>query len=347
MKILVAGDFQYDWYQPAIASALERLGLQVVRFAWSEFFNYLSLKDRIQIRMMRGPAFIKLNRSFERKVRDEHPDVVFVWLGWPLWPEVIGRLRQTNSATWISYTNDDPFSPIASKTWWRFFRASIPFFDIHLTFRHINISEFYRAGAKKAALWRAYYIPSVHHPYQLDCQDQKRFSSDVTFIGHYEDDGRVEYLKALFDAGLRVKLFGAGWTDKALRNLPLRADEVSPLFGEKYAKAIIGARAALCFLSRLNRDTYTRRCFEIPACGGLLLSEYTDDLATLYEPNKEALYFSSVSELVEKALWVMNHRGCANDIRAAGHARCLRDGHDVDSRAREMLELAVKLRSRH
>jgi len=57
MKILLAGDYRYEWYQEAAASALERQGHEVVRFAWFDFFQYPSLKGRIQIRLMLGPAF--------------------------------------------------------------------------------------------------------------------------------------------------------------------------------------------------------------------------------------------------------------------------------------------------
>ncbi len=62
----------------------------------------------------------------------------------------------------------------------------------------------------------------------------------------------------------------------------------------------LGAKVALCFLSTLNQDTYTRRNFQIPAMKTAMLCQYTDDLASLFKPDLEAVYFSSKVELLNK-----------------------------------------------
>ena len=60
--------------------------------------------------------------------------------------------------------------------------------------------------------------------------------------------------------------------------------------GVEYAKALSGAKMCLAFLSKLNRDTYTRRCFEIPACGRVLLCERTADMQGLLREGDEAVW---------------------------------------------------------
>ncbi|WGU68927.1 glycosyltransferase [Capnocytophaga canimorsus] len=45
------------------------------------------------------------------------------------------------------------------------------------------------------------------------------------------------------------------------------------------------------FLSKLNNDQYTRRCFEIPACGTMMLSERTPTLQEFYTENEEIVFF--------------------------------------------------------
>jgi hypothetical protein len=104
---------------------------------------------------------------------------------------------------------------------------------------------------------------------------------------------------------------------------------------------IAAARAGLCFLSRLNRDSYTRRCFEIPACGTVLVSERTDDLAALFRDGDEAVLFSTREELVKKVRWLAADAGAARRIAAAGRERVHRDGHGVDGRVQEWLDVVL------
>ena len=98
----------------------------------------------------------------------------------------------------------------------------------------------------------------------------------------------------------------------------------------------------LCFLSKLNRDTYTRRCFEIPACGKLLLSERTEDLMKMFTEDEEAVFFSTPEELVEKALWLSQHPEDVERIARAGMQRVHLDGHSVKDRMKEFVTVLEK-----
>jgi spore maturation protein CgeB len=48
----------------------------------------------------------------------------------------------------------------------------------------------------------------------------------------------------------------------------------------------------------------THRCFEIPACGRLLLSGRTKDLQRTFKEDEEAVCFFSRTKLVEKGMWL-------------------------------------------
>jgi len=88
-------------------------------------------------------------------------------------------------------------------------------------------------------------------------------------------------------------------------------------------------------MSKLNKDTSTTRCLEIPACGALLLSERTNELKDeLYEEGKEAVYFSDKKELVQKVKMLLNQPEKREAIARSGHNRCLSSGYDVVSRMR-------------
>jgi spore maturation protein CgeB len=162
----------------------------------------------------------------------------------------------------------------------------------------------------------------------------------VVFVGHYENDHRLGYLQALCDSDIDFQLFGTDW-DRA-RNLPWLAKlgRIKSIRGREYYRTLRSARIALCFFSTLNRDSYTRRTFEIPAVGTFMLSEYSDDVARLFLEGKEAEYFRNTDEMLSKIRRYLADTRLRAAVAAAGSSRVRRDGHDITSRMRSMIQFA-------
>jgi spore maturation protein CgeB len=236
----------------------------------------------------------------------------------------------------VLYNNDDPFGPDSQLRMWRRFRRLVPVVDACASYRDINSEDYRRAGARNVFVLRSWFSPSVHRPIDLTDADRARFGADVTFVGHYEDDGRVRSIERLIRAGLHVRVFGAGWN---LAGSAVRAllGPVDTVLGDDYSRAIRAAKIGLVFLSKRNRDQYTRRCFEIPAIGTLMLAPRTPELLKLYAEGTEAAYFGSDDEMVEQAIRHVRDDELRSRVAAAGRERCVRDGHDVDSRARQFM----------
>ena len=109
-----------------------------------------------------------------------------------------------------------------------------------------------------------------------------------------------------------------------------------------YCKALSGAKIGLCFLSKLNNDSYTRRCFEIPATKTLLLSEFSDDLTTIFKEGVDADFFRNRDELVSKVKFYIENEKVRNKIALNGYKRIILDKHDVLSRVKYVLCVALK-----
>jgi hypothetical protein len=343
-RILIAGNFIYDVYEPAFSDALSRLGHDVHRFAWSQFF--LGTAGKIQAYYpLPGPALLRINKALAQAAIALRPEVLLVWRGTHVLPWTLRRIREQAGTTIVVYNNDDPFAQ-ASGFKWFWCNKSYQVADLSLFYREVNVVEARRAGAPQAAVMMPYFLPERDRPVRLTDAEMEHFGCDVVFAGHYEPDGRERYLKALVQAGLHVRLFGRKhWTPEILGEVATHFGVVRFISGDDYAKALCAAQMCLCFLSRLNRDTYTRRCFEIPACGGLLLSERTDELKRLFREDEEAVFFSTVEELVEKALWLRDHPADVARIAAAGNRRIHADGHAVDDRARQFMEMVELVRA--
>jgi len=357
-KILLVGDYSWPWYQEACARALEQQGCKVIRFSWFDDFRYRadshpepvyhSIYHRVQYRYKRGPVAWRINRRLIEVAEASRPDIVWFYNVQLITPATVRQLRKRlPNATFCQYANDNPFSGAAKAGLWRNYLASIPLFDLHFTYRHSNIADYQSRGAKQVHLLRSYFIPEDDHPVEA-LEIPERFRCDVVFAGHYEDDGRVEMLEAICQAGFSLNIFGGGWNAALARladDSPLRSKyPIMPATGADYRFAICGAKVALCFLSTLNHDTYTRRSFQIPAMRQAMLSQYTDDLASLFVPDQEVAYFSDRQTLLEQLARLIADPENRQLMADAGYERVYAGGHDVSSRMQEWLEVVRQWR---
>lgn len=357
MKILVAGDWHSKLHEEAASHALEILGHTVERFAWHGYFsvtghsvaaNLLNLWCRAQNKYLWGGLVNRLNRDLIDLAKHIQPDAVFVYRGTHVFPQTLRALRTVvPGVVLIGYNNDDPFAPNHVSGLWRHFIAGLPELDMALAYRHANLEDLRRAGARRVELLRSWYIPERNHPVSLSTEERERFGCDVVFVGHYEPDMRLACLEEVVKRGWHLRLFGhaKGWRH-ALEASPLlrHLNPVNTVWGSDYNRALNGARIALCFLSKLNRDTYTRRCFEIPASGALMLSEYSDDLTEMFSPGVEADYFDSPQRLGEKVDRYLCDEILRAQVADAGRARLVADRHDVVARMQQVVEWAEEIK---
>ena len=323
-------------YEAAVARVFQECGWHVAAFRWGGRFG--SFLGKVESKWtLPGPATIRLNRDLINEVATARPDVVLVWRGTHVFPSTLRALKQEGVRTLVSYNHDDfsgPSSgarvPAHHHVLWRRFLACAAEYDLHLVKRADNIEHLRSLGAAQAELFPMYFVPWIHRPMELSAVEAERFETDVVFVGHHEPDGREEYLRALVAAGIKVRLFGGKyWTREVLRDLVEVLGPISPVYGDDYAKALCGGRLCLAFLSSLNRDTYTRRCVEIPACGRPLVCWRTSHLQALFREDEEAVLFSSKEELLEKVSWLLRDDEARQRIAKAGMERVWKDGHDV------------------
>ena len=346
MKILVVGDGHSAIHEVAVVDAFKKLGHQVEAFYWQTYFNSQNLLvrqwQRFQNKFIIGPTLDKLNIDLVNAAEQFNPKLVFIYRGTHVTSQTVRAIKQKlpNSVVY-GYNNDDPFA-VGHPTWlWRHFLRTVPKYDLVFAYRHHNLDDFRKIGAQRVELLRSWYIPEVNHRVDLLEIDKVRYECDLVFIGHYENDGRLEYLEEIVKSGYKLRIFGPGyeWNSLLAKSLVLKhLVPVHLVWNEEYNKALCGAKIALCFFSKLNRDTYTRRCFEIPAAGTLLLSEYSDDLASLYQAGQEAEFFKNKEEMIQKINLYLRNDDLRRSVALNGNQRVIRDGHDVVSRMSKVLD---------
>lgn len=356
MRFLLVEDWRSHIYAEPFFHRLRELGHDVHAFREGEFFRpprLPGLPDRIakrwvdaQHKLRAGPRIARLNVSLLLTVRRLRPDVVFLFRGDQIWPSTLRAVRKLGSLV-VGWQNDNPYSPRHPRYVWRHFRRGVPLYDHLYAYRPANVDDFRASGCRSASLLRSFYLRELNH--KLRSEGDTRFGCDVTFIGHWEPDGREEYVRRLleqddFDFRLRGTLWERSGIVPAI--VARQGSVPGPVYKADYNLALNSTKVALVFLSKLNEDTYTRRCFEITACGTLMLSEHSDDLASLFEAGKEADYFRSPEECLDKARFYVKNDSARERVAAAGYARVQRDGHEALDRARRVAEDCSKLLNR-
>jgi hypothetical protein len=305
----------------------------------------LSLYKRVQNKFIIGATLNKLNADVIDAAKLFNPKLIFIYRGTHITSQTITEIKQRLPHCMVfGYNNDDPFAPGHPPWLWRNFLKSVPKYDIVFAYRHHNLDDYRRIGAKRVELLRSWYVPDSNFSVELTEIDKVKYDCDVVFIGHYENDGRLEYLEEVVRSGYKLRLFGPGyeWNYPLAKSSLLKyLAPVHLVWNEDYNKALCGAKIALCFFSKLNRDTYTRRCFEIPATGTLLLSEYSDDLATLFRSGDEADYFKTKEEMIDKINLYLANDDLRSRVSANGNQRVIIDGHDIVSRMIRVLDFVT------
>ena len=83
------------------------------------------------------------------------------------------------------------------------------------------------------------------------------------------------------------------------------------------------------------------RLYETTGVGTLLITDYKDNLHTLFEPGKEVVAYSSAEECVERIQYYLKHDDEREAIARAGQQRTLRE-HTYYQRMQELVDIVRK-----
>ena len=334
LKVLFCGDSDFEFYAKAFYEAAKECDdLEPLIFdneCLSETNRNKNLISKIEYHYKFGFEIFLLNRRLLKRCMDYKPDIVFLYNCTMVYPNTVKKLRKMGVYVAL-YSNDDPFSNYYSFYTWRHLKKSIKYCSHAYSYRERNISDYKKYGAKNVSILRSYYLKSRN--YYIPDDQIKLDVPEVVFLGHMESDERREYIKALLDEGIAVGLNSA-WDDFEIGNeLVVRFKTDS----SKYNELLNKAKIAIVFLSKLNHDTYTRRCFEIPAVKTLMVAPYTDDLAEMYTDGKEIVFYHTKKEFVEKIKYYLEHDKERESVSQAGYDRLKKAGNEATDRVRQIV----------
>lgn len=281
------------------------------------------------------PDLANTNKKIRELIEKKKYDVVWIDKGITIRPSTLKRIKEKlPEVKIVSFSPDN----MMERPWQSLrYLDCLSIYDYHITTKPFIVDWFYQHGAKNVIVVNKSYEKNFHYPRLLNNEDKSKLGADVGFVGSWEKE-RCDSLLFLAKHGIKVKVFGDGkWTKYAGINDNLTLVPHG-LYDEDYAKSFSAFKISLCFLRKRAFDQTTARSIEIPACGGFMLAERTEEHKLLFEEDKEAVFFSSNEELLEKCRYYLTHEDERKVIAKAGRQRCIESDYTNEGMIRRVFE---------
>ena len=345
MKILSVGSMSglsntclhRHWALEKLADEIDVVNTREKPFS---FWYRIAHKLFLQGFPIRLPDNSKANQKIKaliEKSNDFPYEVLWIDKGITINPETLIYIKQFSPQTKIVSYSPDNMALRHNQSY--NYLKSVHLYDVHFTTKSYILDDMRRLGALKIIFTNKHFEQGFHYPRNLTGEEIRRLGGDVGFIGAWEKE-RCESILYLANNGIKVRVFGdSKWRAyNGIDNL-----EIMPgIFSEDYSKALQAFKISLCFLRKMNFDLQTSRTMEIPACGGFMLAERTKEHLGLFKEGKEAEFFSTNEELLEKCRYYLKHEEARKRISSAGTLRCKKSGYSNEESMRRMIEIVMR-----
>lgn len=278
------------------------------------------------------------NRKIIEHVTKNNYDIVWIDKGLTISPKILEYIKQKQPQCKIVSFSPDNMALRHNQS--QQYLEGIPLYDYHFTTKSFIIDDLKQLGARNVFFVQKAYSEVFHYPRQLEQSDIERLGGDVGFIGAWEKE-RCESVCYLADNGIKVRIWGDGKWNDYKNYSPNLTIEGRGLWSDDYSKSLQAFKISLCFLRKINNDQQTARTMEIPACGGFMLAERTDEHRALFEEDKEAVYFSTNEELLEKCRYYLSHNAEREAIAKAGRQRCIESDYSNEGMVRKCIKMVM------
>jgi spore maturation protein CgeB len=304
------------------------------------FFDEIILKE----------GLARIDEKLIENIKEEKPELVFFAGIGPMKKETIKEVTAKSGAKTLVWFSDDHWQFEKLSKYWA------PLFNWVVTTDAEAVPKYHKIGYKNVILsqWACNHF--LYKPLNLP----KIY--DVTFIGAPHGN-RKKIIEKIKKAGINVKCWGSGWPEgrvsqeEMLRifsqskiNLNFTKSsgviwkELASIFFHRNYNRSIGINNPKYWLDNLKSlppaiwsKQIKGRNFEIPGCGGFLLTEYASHLEDYYKIGKEIECFKNISELIEKIKYYLVNEKEREKIAEAGYERTLKD-HTYEKRFNEIFK---------
>jgi spore maturation protein CgeB len=333
-RLLIVGDPNAGTVGYFLMRAALSLKIDAAIVSTNLLNSHWSLIDRLYWHLAdrRFPNATKLNLELCEIAKEFQPTIVLVTGCVPIFHKTFKYLQQMHTAKIINYSTDDPWNRATTRN---HFIQSLKFYDAVATPRRHTIPDFESAGVRHVRYVPFGYSEFDHIKFSGPESELRQYQCEVLVYGGADKD-RTPIVRRLLADGFNIHLYGGYWN---------RYSDLAPhyrgfLNAYELPKAIRAAQVVLGLVRRSNRDSNCMRTYEVPAMGGCLLPEDTEDQRILFSGSPSAVFFSGEGDVSSAVRRLLSDPARRQEFRNYQNSRIISGDNSYSSRLLEMIDAA-------
>lgn len=294
------------------AEAFAELGHEVLVHGLEDF-EWLTLRGRVSARIKRMNPFLGITKARQCEqlmsaATNFRPDIV-IFSGARDWGAALIRsLKNLCRGRVVVLATDNPmvYPGLQSLEW----LESIAEFDTVFVPAKQVTPIFYQLGAKRVVPYSFSYNPKIHFPRSVE------ISNSISYLGCWGPLQEMWLDRVAAEFPLRI--YGWGWQHAARKSRSRACWAQGEGLGSEMGTAISSSKITFNMVRAEHGCAYSTKTLEIPACGGFMLTNWSEDQAALFEDGKECVFYNTMEEMTEKARYYLENDGEREKIRRAG-----------------------------
>ncbi|PCJ67845.1 MAG: hypothetical protein COA58_01530 [Bacteroidetes bacterium] len=337
LKILCLGPLWRGSNAGALFKAFSRNGslISVV-----DEFYHIPLKPENKLAKIIG----KLSRkqfveSYNQSILNEFylfkPDLVLVYKGAFVYPETVESMKVSSKVVCF-------YPDVSFHTHGGLLRKTLPLYETVFTTKTFGVDDMNeQLGQKNGVFIPHGFDPEIHREFDITPEIKNQFECDASFIGTWSSH-KEKYLKHLVKSipSINLKIWGGQWNKSSGLDSYVMNTSVN---GDLYAIAIQCSKINVALLSEKVKgtvygDRITSRTFQIPAVGGFMLHQDSNEIGKYFSIGNEIDTFKDPNEFVSKVEFYLSKQEKRDEMRVAAQKKA-KSHHSLDNRALEILKM--------
>lgn len=316
-------------------NAFRSLGYNVCMVAAQEKLSFFSkgekiIKNKIAQLTHRGFPPNTTGTHLINLAKELQPYLTIVVRGENLIADAIMQLNDLSLHGCINIYPDYPFV-IPGKSVYQL-NDSLGSYRAVFIFSKNLVPIFYQLGAKRVEWMPFAYDPLVHVQHS-----SKYLDTPCCYLGTW---GPIQeyWLEPLVTLGL--KIYGGGWHHLSKKSMLRSCWVENEGTGPRMTNVIARSKIVFNMVRAEAGCAHSMKTFEIPACGGFMLTNWTEEQEIFFQGGKDCVFFNSKNDFLDKVNYYLANDDEREKIRINGIQKVSQ--HTYENRVKMILDCLKK-----